>query len=366
MAKTSPKLQSILTSLWNLKQDQYEILPHALKVHSSTNTYSDPRLGTSFIHEAKGAMRLMNNMVASTPSTEWILQLGNAGLPMAPLPPRVVWTVEHSDVANDPEVNVICPSNTVLPFHTGSFYTILVFPGWLETSPHPHVASELIRVLAPGGRLVCWGHPGPMMTITPRGWKYLFESVSEEVEVHGVECFEELNPFYSLRSYLREWVSSLASREAAQHLLSQTVKDLIQTPLEEVMNWPSISEMERSKMNALSDTPAVFISKSKKESGKKAQEEKVEVEAPKPLVIEKAAYGEGPVMVDVTLILQARIASQNPMHLFLKAGEPVNLWFGDPRPNVPKVLSIHWRRGEQTGICVTPEYSGTLKYPVFL
>lgn len=124
----------------------------------------------------------------------------------------------------------------VLPFKDNSFDAV-VSVAVLEHVKDPfQCAREIVRVLKPGGDLLCCvpflqpmhGYPHHYYNMTRSGIRNLFEP---HIEIHRHETPDSVLPIWSLTWMLKSWAAGLTGEALAQ-FRSMTVADLMWNPVD--------------------------------------------------------------------------------------------------------------------------------------
>ena len=151
-----------------------------------------------------------------------------------------------------------------LPFHDG------VFDGVISVAVLEHVrdpfrcASEISRVLKPGGRLICavpflqpeHGYPNHYYNMAPQGLRNLFK---DALVIDDHKVLESTSPPWVLNWIVQSWADGLRGR-AREQFLQLRLQDLLTSPLE--MNkarW--VSELSPAKMFELASATVLFAHK---------------------------------------------------------------------------------------------------------
>lgn len=353
------KLDAILSDIFVTADVKYERLPSAIRLCEVKKQTVMMMEDMICAHEV--ARQLLTKHQSSG---KWTLQVGQQAL-HTHMADKVIWLAQTLENAH---VDVVSSAHEKLPFKEGIFEAVIIFPGWLDTvSCTATPIQEIVRVLKPGGDLMCYSTPGRFCSITAEGLRCLFPP--NEIVVHAVDVFEELRPLNSLRCVLREWSNSLPA-PARQQFMGMTVHALLNTPLLETRNWPILCDLPHAQSLQLTHTPVLVASKQTTLPQLDEFDKYLDglSSDTAPLCIEQAMYGKEATPADrrdVTLLVQAR-AAQFPHRFVLPTSEKLHDLFGDPFPGYPKVLSITWKRGAASGTTTACEYSGYLRTPLVI
>lgn len=186
----------------------------------------------------------------------YVLDCG-AGLRKTPHP-RVVTT----DIAPYPSADVLCAGQR-LPFQDNTFAAALSI-AVLEHVTDPFAcAAELVRVLRPGGAILCvapllvpeHGFPHHYYNMTRAGLRNLFAADNVVVERHTMEPYN--HPIYSLTWILSEYRQGLPPA-ARQRLAQLTVADLLEKSWVDWLADPIATELnEDTKWRIAASTTLV-------------------------------------------------------------------------------------------------------------
>jgi SAM-dependent methyltransferase len=241
-----------------------------------------------------------------------------------------------------------------LPFKDGVFDAVHS-NAVLEHVKDPFAcAREIMRVLKPGGDLMCCvpflqpyhGYPHHYYNMTHQGVRNLFPGLG----VLGIEVYEELRPITALRYLIASWADGLP-RGAREQFLNMRLGEILQQPYEALRTQPYVAQLPPGKNQELACCNTLFGRK----PGANDREER--------LVCKMAAYGAGSVWKDVTHIVRTLIVEDR---LFISCATDLQPLFGDPAPGVPKQLKVSWNIGANSGETVVSEYFGRPTTPLWL
>ena len=151
-----------------------------------------------------------------------------------------------------------------LPFLNNSFDAVLSL-NVLEHVKDPFkCASEISRVLKPGGKLYCvaaflqpvHAYPDHYFNMTKGGMKLLFEnklSIDEQKVIHSGL------PIFSLTWILQRWYASLPDSSKLQ-FLNKRISDLMASPID-YLNEDFVSNLPHEANEELASTTALFATK---------------------------------------------------------------------------------------------------------
>ena len=123
-----------------------------------------------------------------------------------------------------------------LPFKDGSFDAVISV-AVLEHVRDPFTcAAEIVRVLKPGGKLLCCvpflapvhGYPHHYYNMTPQGLRALFE---RKLQIDDQKVIDSILPIWSLTWIVKSWADGLHGSTREQ-FLSTTLRDLLASPVD--------------------------------------------------------------------------------------------------------------------------------------
>jgi SAM-dependent methyltransferase len=141
-----------------------------------------------------------------------------------------------------------------LPFADASFDAVVSIAVLEHVRDPFRCAAELVRVLKPGGELVCCvpflqpyhGYPHHYYNMTHQGLRALFE---RDLVVESVEVYDSVLPIWSLTWILQSWADGLSGATRAD-FLKMTVADLMQSPAA-YLRAPFVRELAAAKNHEL-------------------------------------------------------------------------------------------------------------------
>lgn len=152
----------------------------------------------------------------------------------------------------------------VLPFTSGVFDAVISI-AVLEHVKDPFgAAREIVRVLKPGGELICaapflqplHGYPHHYYNMTPQGLRNLFD---DSLAVDRIEVYDSVLPIWSLREILVRWVDGL-SGTAREEFLGLRVADLLAPPVT-YLSRSFVRELSKEKNLELASACVLFARK---------------------------------------------------------------------------------------------------------
>ena len=215
-------------------------------------------------------------------------------------------------------------------------------------------AKEIMRVLKPGGDLMCCvpflqpyhGYPHHYYNMTHQGLGNLFPGLG----VLGVEVYEELRPITALRYMIASWADGLP-QGARDQFLNTRLGDVLREPYAILKNQPYVAHLPPGKNQELACCNTLFGRK----PGARDDRER--------LVCSNAVYGAGSTWKDVTDIVRGLVVDD---HLFVSCATDLQPIFGDPLPGTAKQLKVTWQFGANSGEAQVSEYFGRLTTPLWL
>jgi len=122
-----------------------------------------------------------------------------------------------------------------LPFLDDTFDAVLSLAVLEHVREPMRCASEIARVLKPGGKLVCTmpflqplhGYPHHYFNATPQGLRRLFE---DKLQVESVSVPYGLHPIFALQWIIQRWANSL-SGDAKRQFLDTCMQDFMVDPV---------------------------------------------------------------------------------------------------------------------------------------
>jgi SAM-dependent methyltransferase len=152
--------------------------------------------------------------------------------------------------------DVVIEPNSKLPFQDASLDGIGCF-AVLEHVREPwKMASEIARVVKPGGRIfIDWpflqpmhGFPSHYYNATREGVRALFEA---DFEINSLTAGSFQGPDHAIHWLLSEWARSIPSAELREQFLSQRVSDLIAAAPEQVPWKAYVAALDETKRSDL-------------------------------------------------------------------------------------------------------------------
>lgn len=138
----------------------------------------------------------------------------------------------------------------VLPFKDASFEAVVSIAVLEHVKDPFRCARELVRVLKPGGDLLCCvpflqpyhGYPHHYYNMTAQGLTNLF---AEGMTVDSVDVIDSVKPIWSLGWIVQSWSEGLASG-TRRAFLNMRLSDLLQPP-QTFLQAPFVRELSREK-----------------------------------------------------------------------------------------------------------------------
>lgn len=153
----------------------------------------------------------------------------------------------------------------VLPFADNAFDAVISI-AVLEHVKDPFLcAREIVRVLKPGGELMCCvpflqplhGYPHHYYNMTPQGLENLF---ADRLIIDEVTVYDSILPIWSLTWILRSWVDGLQG-ETQEDFMQMTIADLLENPTMDYLDRPFVKELSKEKNFELASGTVVFAHK---------------------------------------------------------------------------------------------------------
>jgi predicted SAM-dependent methyltransferase len=215
-------------------------------------------------------------------------------------------------------------------------------------------AKEMMRVLKPGGELMCCvpflqpfhAYPHHYYNMTYQGLRNLFSGLN----VRTVDVYEELRPITTLQWIINSWSQGL-SDHTRNSFLNMKLSDFL-VPYDTCKHWPIVTELSAAKNEELACCNTIFATKP--------------LIPVVPLSIDLATYGTK----DVTTKIRQMIVDGG--YLTISVKQNLHMLFGDPLPNQKKELHIKWTKGTQgqleytSGEITCQEYAGYLCTPLIV
>ncbi|MGF1566610.1 MAG: class I SAM-dependent methyltransferase [Nodosilinea sp.] len=125
-------------------------------------------------------------------------------------------------------------------------------------------AKEIVRVLKPGGRLMCCvpflqplhGYPHHYYNMTSQGLENLFK---DDLKIETVTVYDSILPIWSLTWILQSWANGLAGK-TRQDFLQMRVADLIDNPAR-YLDRPFVKDLSAAKNLELASATVLFAHK---------------------------------------------------------------------------------------------------------
>jgi SAM-dependent methyltransferase len=152
----------------------------------------------------------------------------------------------------------------VLPFNSDSFDAVLSLAVLEHVKDPFRCAREIVRVLKPGGDLVCCvpflqplhGYPHDYYNMTPQGLRNLFVN---QLEIDKIDCYASVLPIWSLVWILNSWASGL-SESMRKEFLEMRVSELLDSPVS-YLDRPFVKELSPEKNFELASATVLFAHK---------------------------------------------------------------------------------------------------------
>jgi SAM-dependent methyltransferase len=143
--------------------------------------------------------------------------------------------VVNFEIAKYPSTDVLGVGET-LPFKDNSFDGLISLAVLEHVKDPWRCASEILRVLKPGGEIICCvpflqpfhGYPHHYYNMTAQGLKNIF---GERITVNRHEVPASLFPIWSLNWILNSWLKGLPG-ETREKFLDMKVSDLVKNPID--------------------------------------------------------------------------------------------------------------------------------------
>jgi hypothetical protein len=130
---------------------------------------------------------------------------------------------------------------------------------------HPfRAAAELVRVLKPGGQLICsvpflqplHGYPHHYYNMSPQGLRALFE---RNLEIDDHKVIDSMLPIWSLTWIVQSWANGLSGNTRRQ-FLDLSLRDLLDQP-NVFLDKPWVRELRTEKNFELASATILFAHK---------------------------------------------------------------------------------------------------------
>jgi SAM-dependent methyltransferase len=152
-----------------------------------------------------------------------------------------------------------------LPFRDASFDAVISIAVLEHVKDPFRCAREIIRVLKPGGQLLCsvpflqplHGYPHHYYNMTHQGLKNLFDHT---LTIDRLEVFENTLPIWTLTWILQSWAAGLTST-AKEEFLNLKIADLLQEP-QVYLERSFVRNLSREKNLELASACTIFAHKS--------------------------------------------------------------------------------------------------------
>ena len=177
-------------------------------------------------------------------------------------------SVYYTNVINyeivDYESTDILGVGEALPFKDDAFDAVISV-AVLEHVRDPFVcAAEIVRVLKPGGKLLCCvpflqpyhGYPHHYYNMTGQGLRALFE---RRMEIDDLRVVESVLPIWSLTWIVQSWANGLNGR-TREEFLSMPLRELLSMPAD-LLNRSWVKELPTEKNFELASATMLFAHK---------------------------------------------------------------------------------------------------------
>jgi Methyltransferase domain len=142
----------------------------------------------------------------------------------------------------------------VLPFQDASFEAVISIAVLEHVKDPFRCAGELMRVLKPGGEIVCCvpflqpyhGYPHHYYNMTAQGLVNLFAG---HVQVDSVQVLDSVLPIWSLTWIVKSWADGLKGK-TRKAFLDMRIEDFLQSPLH-YLNAPFVRDLSAEKNKEL-------------------------------------------------------------------------------------------------------------------
>lgn len=151
-----------------------------------------------------------------------------------------------------------------LPFVDGAFDGIISI-AVLEHVKHPFAcADEIVRVLKPGGKLICCvpflqplhGYPHHYYNMSGQGLRALFEG---KLAIDDHQVIDSIKPIWTLTWFVQSWAQGLTGKTRDQ-FLKLRLRDLLVSPLE-LLDRPWVTQLSAEKNFELASATILFAHK---------------------------------------------------------------------------------------------------------
>jgi SAM-dependent methyltransferase len=151
-----------------------------------------------------------------------------------------------------------------LPFKTASFDAVISIAVLEHVRDPFRCAAEIVRVLKPGGKLLCCvpflaplhGYPNHYYNMTPPGLRALFE---RQLEIEDQQVIDSILPIWSLTWIVSSWASGLEGK-AREEFLSTPLRALLANP-EDLLKAQWVTSLSREKNFELAAGSMIFARK---------------------------------------------------------------------------------------------------------